>query len=62
MVNVFIMVGMVFVNVFLGVCYFMVYKLGVFYYVLYGVVNVFLIIEVMKFNFLDVLKKMGVFF
>lgn len=55
--NVVIIVGIVFVNVFLGVCYLMVYKIGVEFYLLYGLVNVLLIVNVVCYNVNDNLIK-----
>lgn len=51
--NVVIIVGIVFVNVFLGVCYFMVYKIGNVFYLLYGLVNVLFIFNVVCYNVND---------
>lgn len=50
MLLVFCMVGMVFFSVGLGLCYVMVYQLGVVLYILYGLVNVMLLLMVMEFN------------
>lgn len=59
--SVVIIVGIVFVNVFFGVCYLMVYKLGFQFYILYGLVNVLLICNVICYNVNDNLIKQIVF-
>lgn len=56
MYNVLIMVGMVFVNVFLGICYFIVYKIGGEYGILYGCINVILLLYIICYNVKDLLK------
>lgn len=60
-------VGMGFLNVGLGLVYGMVYLLGVFYNILYGVVNVILLLYVMCYNvdfigekYCDIVCVMGV--
>lgn len=56
MYNVFIMVGMVFGNVFLGIFYFMVYKVGGRYYIFYGRINVILLLYVVLYNGIVLVK------
>lgn len=53
MYNVLIMVGMVFVNVFLGIFYFIVYKIGGEYGIFYGRINVILLLYVICYNVKD---------
>lgn len=52
MLLVLCMVGMVFFSVGFGLCYVMVYQLGVVLYILYGFVNVMLLLMVMEFNWM----------
>lgn len=56
MYNVLIMVGMVFVNVFLGICYLMVYKIGGKFYIIYGCINVILLLYVICYNGICLIK------
>lgn len=53
MYNVFIMVGMVFVNVFLGICYLVVYKIGGEYGIFYGWINVIFLLYIICYNVKD---------
>lgn len=53
MYNVLILVGMVFVNVFLGIVYLIVYKIGGEYGILYGRVNVILLLYIICYNVKD---------
>lgn len=56
MYNVLILVGMVFGNVFLGINYLIVYKLGGEFGLIYGIVIVIMMLYVIKFNVI-LLKK-----
>lgn len=55
------MAGMAFANAFLGVCHSMAHKLGAYHHLPHGVANALLIIEVMRFNAVEVPPKMGTF-
>lgn len=48
---------MVFFNVLLGICYSMVYKIGVVFYIFYGCVNVIYLLYVIKFNLKILLER-----
>lgn len=56
MYNVFVIVGMVFVNVFFGINYSLVYKIGLEFYILYGCVNVILMLYVVCYNVIKLRK------
>ncbi|MDF2655198.1 MAG: iron-containing alcohol dehydrogenase [Bacillota bacterium] len=55
------MAGMAFANAFLGICHSLAHKLGAHHHLPHGVANALLITEVMKFNAVDIPKRMGTF-
>ena len=61
MANAATMAGMAFANAFLGICHSMAHKLGAFHHLPHGVANALLIEEVIRFNAVEVPRKMGTF-
>ncbi len=61
MANAATLAGMAFANAFLGICHSMAHKLGAFYHLPHGVANALMIGEVIRFNAVEVPKKMGTF-
>ncbi|MDD3393046.1 MAG: bifunctional acetaldehyde-CoA/alcohol dehydrogenase [Anaerotignum sp.] len=61
MANASTIAGIAFSNAFLGVCHSMAHKLGAHHHVQHGVANALLINEAIKFNSVEVPKKMGTF-
>lgn len=61
MANASTIAGMAFANAFLGVCHSMAHKLGAHHHVPHGIANALLITEVIKYNSVEVPKKMGTF-
>ena len=55
------MAGMAFANAFLGVCHSMAHKLGAFHHIPHGVANALMLEQVLRFNAVEVPKKMGTF-
>ena len=61
MANAATLAGMAFANAFLGVCHSMAHKLGAFHHIPHGVANALMLEQVMRFNAVEVPRKMGTF-
>ncbi len=61
MANAATMAGMAFANAFLGVMHSMAHKLGAFHHIPHGIANALMMEQVLRFNAVEVPRKMGTF-